>query len=211
MFVCLNFDDKKHQYFLTKTYLYVVAGTLGHLFIYLFFGGGSENSYVILRRVMPNAYVWWQGGGEGGQKSPKHAYVIHGCSLTTSIKIWPWLTKNKIGIFIGNFDNRFLTKRFLSCSKKLLWCTLTFLKKVGKKWIKFIMVILTGNAELSAIWTLFIKRANYAIINKLFYHKWFCFWLYVLQSQTPLLLYKLWVTQIWTYVNRQCNLANSNM
>ena len=29
---------------------------------------------------MPNAYVWLQGGREGGQKSPKDAYVIHGCS-----------------------------------------------------------------------------------------------------------------------------------
>ena len=36
---------------------------------------------------MPNAYFWWQGGREGGQKSQKPAYVIHGCSLvkTTSI------------------------------------------------------------------------------------------------------------------------------
>ena len=24
----------------------------------------------------------WQTGGEGGQKTPKHAYVIHGCSLS---------------------------------------------------------------------------------------------------------------------------------
>ena len=31
---------------------------------------------------MPNAYYWWQGGREGGQKSKKPAYVIHGCSLT---------------------------------------------------------------------------------------------------------------------------------
>ena len=31
---------------------------------------------------MPNAYYWWQGGREGGQKSQKPAYVIHGCSLT---------------------------------------------------------------------------------------------------------------------------------
>ena len=30
---------------------------------------------------MPNAYYWWQGGREGGQKSQKPAYVIHGCSL----------------------------------------------------------------------------------------------------------------------------------
>ena len=37
---------------------------------------------------MPNAYVWWQGGREGGQKSPKHAYVIHGCSLSRYIDKW---------------------------------------------------------------------------------------------------------------------------
>ena len=30
---------------------------------------------------MPNAYVCLQGGREGGQKSTKPAYVIHGCSL----------------------------------------------------------------------------------------------------------------------------------
>ena len=30
---------------------------------------------------MPNAYYWWQEGREGGQKSQKPAYVIHGCSL----------------------------------------------------------------------------------------------------------------------------------
>ena len=28
---------------------------------------------------MPNAYYWWLGGREGGQKSQKPAYVIHGC------------------------------------------------------------------------------------------------------------------------------------
>ena len=42
---------------------------------------------------MPNAYVWWQGGREGGQKSQKHAYVIQGCSLKESsqldlFKVW---------------------------------------------------------------------------------------------------------------------------
>ena len=31
---------------------------------------------------MPNAYVWLPGGREGGQKCPKDAYVIHGCSLS---------------------------------------------------------------------------------------------------------------------------------
>ena len=38
---------------------------------------------------MPNAYYWWQGGREGGQKSQKPAYVIHGCSL---IVIWILVT-----------------------------------------------------------------------------------------------------------------------
>ena len=29
---------------------------------------------------MPNAYFWWQGGVGGVKKTPKPAYVIHGCS-----------------------------------------------------------------------------------------------------------------------------------
>ena len=36
-----------------------------------FCSGGSQKSYVILMGVMPNAYYWWQGGREGGQKTPK--------------------------------------------------------------------------------------------------------------------------------------------
>ena len=34
---------------------------------------------------MPNAYYSLQGGREGGQKSKKPAYVIHGCSLSNFI------------------------------------------------------------------------------------------------------------------------------
>ena len=60
---------------------------MARMVIFFFLGGGSQKSYVILMGGMPNAYVWWQGGREGGQKSPKHAYVIHGCSLTIRICI----------------------------------------------------------------------------------------------------------------------------
>ena len=45
---------------------------------------------------MPNAYYWWQGGREGGQKSQKPAYVIHGCSLMK-------LISDEMLIFSGSF------------------------------------------------------------------------------------------------------------
>ena len=58
---------------------YAVAGTLGHFF---FVCVGSQKSYVILMGGHAKCLRFYlQGGREGGQKSTKPAYVIHGCSL----------------------------------------------------------------------------------------------------------------------------------
>ena len=75
---------------------------------------------------MPNAYFWWQCRWSlGGQKNPKPAYVIHGCSLSQDIHF-----DDKIKLILYPQVRNYTTHLILDCQyalykserkRKILW------------------------------------------------------------------------------------------